>query len=75
MNGSATTRSWPISSSRWTGASLPRRGRKALQQRRGARLSQFGEIYYQAQTSLGGGYLFGNNFVDGALQRFSLMKE
>jgi len=25
----------------------------------GARLSQFGEIYYQAQTSLGGGYLFG----------------
>ena len=41
----------------------------------GARLSQFGEIYYQAQTTLTSGYLFGNNFVDGALRRFNLSKE
>ena len=41
----------------------------------GARLSEFGEIYYQAQTSLRGGYLFGNNFVDGALRHFNLSKE
>jgi len=75
MNGSATTRNWATSSSKWTGALPSRRRGNALQQRCGARLSQFGEIYYQAQTSLGGGYLFGNNFVDGALRRFSLNKE
>jgi hypothetical protein len=41
----------------------------------GARLSQFGEIWYQAQTTLAGGYLFGNNIVDGVLGRFNLSKE
>jgi hypothetical protein len=40
-----------------------------------ARASQYGEIWYQAQTGLRGGYLFGNNIVDGAIQRFNLSKE
>jgi hypothetical protein len=41
----------------------------------GVRLSQYGEIWYQAQTGLAGGYLFGNNIVDGVIQRFNLSKE
>ncbi len=41
----------------------------------GVRLSQYGEIWYQAQAGLGGGYLFGNNIVDGVIQRFNLRKE
>jgi hypothetical protein len=38
-------------------------------------MSQFGELWVQAQTTLPGGYLLGNNFVDGALRRFNLSKE
>jgi len=41
----------------------------------GVRLSKYGEIWYQAQTGLAGGYLFGENFVDGALQPFNLLPE
>ena len=41
----------------------------------GVRLSKYGEIWYQAQTGLTGGYLFGVNFLDGALQPFNLSKE
>ena len=41
----------------------------------GVRLSQYGEIWYQAQTGLTGGYLFGNNIVDGLIERFNLMKQ
>jgi len=41
----------------------------------GIRLSEYGEIWYQAQTGLSGGYLFGNNIVDGLIQRFNLSKE
>jgi len=41
----------------------------------GMRLSQYGEIWYQAQTGLSGGYLFGNNIADGIIQRFNLSKE
>jgi hypothetical protein len=41
----------------------------------GVRLSPLGEIWYQAQTGLTGGYLFGNNIVNGAFQRFNLSKE
>lgn len=44
----------------------------------GVRLSRYGEIWYQAQTGLSGGYLFGDNFVDGLIQPFNLrpgMKE
>lgn len=41
----------------------------------GVRLSQYGELWYQAQTGLSGGYFFGNNIVDGIIQRFNLSKE
>lgn len=41
----------------------------------GVRLSQYGELWVQAQTQLAGGYLFGMNLVDGVLGRFNLMKE
>jgi hypothetical protein len=41
----------------------------------GVRLSQYGELWVQAQTGLAGGYLFGNNIVDGVMGRFNLSKE
>lgn len=41
----------------------------------GVRLSKWGEIWYQAQTGTTGGYLFGQNFVDGALKSFNLSKQ
>ena len=41
----------------------------------GVRLSAWGELWAQAQTGPGGGYLFGINLVDGALQRFNLMSQ
>ncbi len=41
----------------------------------GVRLSKFGELWVQAQTGLTGGYLFGENFADGSVQRFNLQKE
>jgi hypothetical protein len=41
----------------------------------GIRLSPWGEIWYQAQTGLTGGYLFGQNFADGAFSRFNLSKQ
>lgn len=41
----------------------------------GIRLSKYGEIWYQAQTGLGGGYLFGENFADGGIQKFNLSKQ
>jgi Domain of Unknown Function (DUF1080) len=41
----------------------------------GVRLSKYGEIWYQAQTGLTGGYLFGNNIVDGVLGSFNLSKQ
>lgn len=41
----------------------------------GVRLSGFGELWVQAQTGLAGGYLFGVNFLDGALARFNLSKQ
>lgn len=41
----------------------------------GARLSAYGELWVQAQTSLAGGYLFGVNFLDGALAHFNLSKQ
>src|SRR5271157_5377276 len=36
----------------------------------GVRLSKLGEIWVQAQTGLTGGYLFGENFADGAIRGF-----
>jgi hypothetical protein len=41
----------------------------------GVRLSQYGEIWAQAQTGPTGGYLFGQNLVEGALERFNLLKQ
>ena len=41
----------------------------------GVRLSKYGEIWVQGQTGLSGGYLFGENFADGAIKRFNLSKE
>ncbi len=41
----------------------------------GVRVSKYGELWAQAQTGLSGGYLFGDNLVDGAIQRFNLSKQ
>ena len=41
----------------------------------GVRLSKFGELWIQAQTGLAGGYLFGTNFSNGAIQSFNLSKQ
>jgi hypothetical protein len=41
----------------------------------GIRLSAWGELWTQAQTGPTGGYLFGVNLVDGALQSFNLRKD
>jgi hypothetical protein len=40
----------------------------------GVRLSKYGELWVQAQTTQQGGYLFGDNLVDGAIQGFNLSK-
>jgi hypothetical protein len=41
----------------------------------GVRLSRFGEIWFQAQTGLTGGYIFGQNIADGVMTRVNLSKE
>jgi hypothetical protein len=41
----------------------------------GVRISPWGEIWYQAQTGLTGGYLFGMNIADGILRSFNLSKQ
>jgi hypothetical protein len=41
----------------------------------GVRLSKYGELWYQAQTGLAGGYWFGDNISEGAVKRFNLMKQ
>jgi hypothetical protein len=41
----------------------------------GVRLSKVGEIWYQAQTGLTGGYLFGTNLADGVLKSFNLSRD
>jgi hypothetical protein len=44
----------------------------------GVRLSKYGEIWHQAQTGPSGGFLFGEDLIDGAIRRFNLrdqMKE
>lgn len=41
----------------------------------GIRLSKYGELWTQAQTGLAGGWLFGQNLVDGVLKGFNLSKE
>lgn len=39
------------------------------------RTSKYGEIWYQAQAGLSGGYWFGDTIADGAIKRFNLMKQ
>ncbi len=39
------------------------------------RTSKYGEIWYQAQAGLAGGYWFGDTIVDGQIKRFNLMKQ
>jgi hypothetical protein len=41
----------------------------------GVRLSKYGELWVQAQTTQAGGYLFGDNLVDGAIEGFNLSEE
>ena len=41
----------------------------------GVRLSKWGEIWYQAQTGSTGGYIFGQNIVDGVLKSFNLREQ
>ena len=41
----------------------------------GVRLSKWGELWNQAQTGTTGGYLFGQNLVDGALKSYNLSKQ
>lgn len=56
----------------------PKEGETRYNSGIGVRLSAFGEIWYQAQTGLAGGYLFGQNIANGEFARVNLrdqMKE
>lgn len=50
----------------------PKEGETKYNSGIGFRLSRFGEIWFQAQTGLAGGWLFGQDFVDGGLKSFNL---
>jgi hypothetical protein len=50
----------------------PKEGETRYNSGIGLRLSRFGEIWFQAQTGLAGGWLFGQDFVDGGLKSFTL---
>jgi hypothetical protein len=52
----------------------PKEGNPRYNSGIGVRLSKYGEIWYQAQAGQAGGYLFGDNIVDGAVKRFNLSK-
>lgn len=53
----------------------PRQGNPRYNSGIGVRLSKYGEIWFQAQTGLAGGWWFGDNVVDGELKRFNLSKQ
>ena len=53
----------------------PKEGNPRYNSGIGVRLSKYGEIWFQAQTGLAGGYWFGDNIVDGAMKRFNLSKQ
>jgi hypothetical protein len=53
----------------------PKEGNPRYNSGIGVRLSKYGEIWFQAQTGLAGGYWFGDNVVDGAVKRFNLSKQ
>lgn len=50
----------------------PKQGETKYNSGIGVRLSRYGEIWYQAQTGLAGGFLFGVNLVNGELTRVNL---
>jgi len=53
----------------------PKEGETKYNSGIGVRLSRYGEIWYQAQTGLAGGWIFGQNFADGMLRGFNLRTE
>jgi Domain of Unknown Function (DUF1080) len=53
----------------------PKEGNPRYNSGIGVRMSKYGEIWFQAQTGQAGGYLFGDNIVDGAMKGFNLMKQ
>jgi hypothetical protein len=53
----------------------PREGNPRYNSGIGVRLSKYGEIWFQAQTGMAGGYWFGDNIVEGAMKRFNLSKQ
>jgi len=53
----------------------PKEGNPRYNSGVGVRLSKYGEIWFQAQTGQAGGWLFGENVIDGVIKRFTLMKE
>ncbi len=53
----------------------PKEGETKYNSGIGFRLSRFGEIWFQAQTGLAGGWLFGQDFVDGGLKSFNLRQQ
>jgi hypothetical protein len=53
----------------------PKEGNPRYNSGIGIRLSKAGELWLQAQTGQAGGYLFGTNFANGAIQRVNTLKE
>ena len=53
----------------------PKEGETKYNSGIGFRLSRYGEIWFQAQTGLAGGWLFGQDFVDGGLKSFNLRQQ
>jgi hypothetical protein len=53
----------------------PKEGETKYNSGIGIRLSQYGELWFQAQTGLAGGWLFGQNFLDGRIQRVNLREQ
>lgn len=53
----------------------PKEGETKYNSGIGIRLSRYGEIWFQGQTGLAGGYLFGQDFVDGGLKSFNLRQQ
>jgi len=53
----------------------PKEGETRYNSGIGIRLSRYGEIWYQAQTGLAGGWLFGVNLAGGELTRVNLREQ
>jgi Domain of Unknown Function (DUF1080) len=75
-NGSATTANWPTSKFQVDWRFTTRTsGETRYNSGIGVRMSRYGEIWHQAQTGSGGGYLFGATLTDGQFRNFNLSKE